>query len=353
MCIQITEEDFRTIHHELGHNFYQRAYKTQPPLFQNSANDGFHEAVGDTIALSVTPEYLKKLGLIDVAPAASGEIDYLLQQALEKIAFLPFGLLVDKWRWEVFDGEVKPENYNKAWWELRKKYQGIAPPVERTEGDFDPGAKYHVPRHMILCPWIEIPFRSLHRRRNPLILLPQFPPRFVVVLRLHFSVEHFPTPLVHQQAKRQERDLLQCLLQQVINFPRGRRRHVDQSELLQVLRRHGKRNRVSHRFVKSVVRTVLKERRLRVVRALIKVVSQLVMTHPEIFFRNLNAHLDSQILFRIHVPRARVTDHVPVRRLGEQRPFPKRLRQRRESQRRKKSFSVPHHPACIRLPFLQ
>jgi peptidyl-dipeptidase A len=145
MCIQIQEEDFRTIHHELGHNFYQRAYNTQPPLFQSSANDGFHEAVGDTIALSVTPEYLKQIGLIDTVPPASGDIDYLLQQALEKVAFLPFGLLVDKWRWEVFAGQVKPENYNRAWWELRKNYQGIVPPVERTEADFDPGAKYHVP----------------------------------------------------------------------------------------------------------------------------------------------------------------------------------------------------------------
>jgi peptidyl-dipeptidase A len=145
MCIQIREEDFRVIHHELGHNFYQRAYNTQPPLFKSSANDGFHEAVGDTIALSVTPEYLKQIGLIEAVPPASGDIDYLLQQALEKVAFLPFGLLVDKWRWEVFAGQVKPENYNKAWWELRRKYQGVAPPVERTEADFDPGAKYHVP----------------------------------------------------------------------------------------------------------------------------------------------------------------------------------------------------------------
>jgi peptidyl-dipeptidase A len=145
MCIQITEEDFRTIHHELGHNFYQRAYSAQPPLFENSANDGFHEAVGDTIALSVTPEYLKQLGLIDAVPPAAGDIDYLLQQALEKVAFLPFGLLVDKWRWEVFSGEVKPENYNKAWWELRLKYQGVVPPVARTEADFDAGAKAHVP----------------------------------------------------------------------------------------------------------------------------------------------------------------------------------------------------------------
>lgn len=148
MCIQTTEEDFRTIHHELGHNFYQRAYMHQPPLFQSSANDGFHEAVGDTIALSVTPEYLKKIGLIETVPPASGDIDYLLQQALEKVAFLPFGLLVDKWRWEVFSGQVKPENYNKAWWELRRQYQGVAPPVERTEADFDPGAKYHVPANV-------------------------------------------------------------------------------------------------------------------------------------------------------------------------------------------------------------
>jgi len=145
MCIQIREEDFRTIHHELGHNFYQRAYRNQAPLFQSSANDGFHEAVGDTIALSVTPEYLKKIGLIETVPPASGDIDYLLQQALEKVAFLPFGLLVDKWRWEVFSGQVEPTDYNQAWWELRRKYQGVRPPGERTEADFDPGAKYHIP----------------------------------------------------------------------------------------------------------------------------------------------------------------------------------------------------------------
>jgi peptidyl-dipeptidase A len=145
MCIQIREEDFRVIHHELGHDFYSRAYRNQPLLFRGSANDGFHEAVGDTIALSVTPEYLKQIGLIDAVPPASGDTDYLLRQALEKIAFLPFGLLVDKWRWEVFAGEVKPGDYNKAWWELRRKYQGVAPPVERTEADFDPGAKYHIP----------------------------------------------------------------------------------------------------------------------------------------------------------------------------------------------------------------
>lgn len=145
VCLHPTAEDFLTVHHELGHNFYQRAYQDQPPFFQNSANDGFHEAVGDTIALSTTPEYLKQIGLIEQAPPPSGDTKYLLDAALEKLAFLPFGLLVDKWRWDVFAGKIKPENYNAAWWELRTRYQGIAPPVARSESDFDPGAKAHIP----------------------------------------------------------------------------------------------------------------------------------------------------------------------------------------------------------------
>jgi len=144
MCIQPTDEDFKTIHHELGHNFYQRAYKDLPLLFRDSANDGFHEAIGDTIALSVTPEYLVKIGLLDKAPDASRDIGLLLDKELEKIAFLPFGLLIDQWRWKVFSGEIKPEDYNKAWWDLRLKYQGIAPTFLRREEFFDPGAKYHV-----------------------------------------------------------------------------------------------------------------------------------------------------------------------------------------------------------------
>ncbi len=145
VCVKINDEDFRTVHHELGHNFYQRAYNQLPVLYQDSANDGFHEAVGDTIALSITPEYLKEVGLIDQVPDASKDIGLLMKRALEKVAFLPFGLLIDQWRWKVFSGEVKPADYNKAWWDLRLKYQGVRPPVARSEADFDPGAKYHVP----------------------------------------------------------------------------------------------------------------------------------------------------------------------------------------------------------------
>ncbi len=144
MCIQVRGSDFVTIHHELGHNFYQRAYKDQPFMFQNGANDGFHEAIGDAIALAITPEYLHKVGLLDGLPEPGNDIPELLKQALDRVAFLPFGLMIDQWRWKVFSGEIAPADYNKAWWALRLKYQGVKPPVARSEDDFDPGAKYHV-----------------------------------------------------------------------------------------------------------------------------------------------------------------------------------------------------------------
>jgi peptidyl-dipeptidase A len=146
MCIQMRDEDFVTIHHELGHNIYQRAYNQKPFLFQGGANDGFHEAIGDTIALSITPEYLQKVGLLTTPK--SEDTALLLRRALDKVAFLPFGLMIDQWRWKVMDGSLKSTEYNKGWWELREKYQGVAPPVARSERDFDPGAKYHVPANV-------------------------------------------------------------------------------------------------------------------------------------------------------------------------------------------------------------
>jgi peptidyl-dipeptidase A len=145
MCIKVDADDFTTVHHEEGHLMYQRAYRKQPFLFRNGANDGFHEAIGDSVALAITPAYLKQLGLIDQIPPAEADIPLQLRTALDKVAFLPFGLLIDKWRWEVFSGQVKAADYNKAWWSLREQYQGVAPPVKRSEADFDPGAKYHIP----------------------------------------------------------------------------------------------------------------------------------------------------------------------------------------------------------------
>lgn len=145
MCTRVNAEDFQTVHHELGHNYYQRAYNGQDFLFRNGAHDGFHEAIGDFIALSITPEYLQQIELIDQVPSADADLGLLLNQSLDKIAFLPFGLLIDKWRWGVFRGEIAPENYNDAWWELRTQYQGIVPPGPRPADAFDPGAKYHIP----------------------------------------------------------------------------------------------------------------------------------------------------------------------------------------------------------------
>jgi peptidyl-dipeptidase A len=145
MCTEPTADDFATLHHELGHNYYFLAYKDQPVLFQGGANDGFHEAVGDALALAITPSYLKTIGLLERVPSAAADTMILLNQALSKVAFLPFGLLIDQWRWKVFSGEVTPANYNAAWWQLRNHYQGVSAPAPRSEQDFDPGAKYHVP----------------------------------------------------------------------------------------------------------------------------------------------------------------------------------------------------------------
>ncbi|MDO7842790.1 M2 family metallopeptidase [Sphingomonas immobilis] len=147
MCTKVNADDFVTIHHEMGHNYYQRAYNKQPFLYENGANDGFHEAIGDFVALSITPDYLVKIGLLDQAkvPSADKDIGLLLRQAMDKVAFLPFGLLIDKWRWGVFSGAIPANGYEKGWNDLRLKYQGIVPPVARDETKFDPGAKYHVP----------------------------------------------------------------------------------------------------------------------------------------------------------------------------------------------------------------
>lgn len=147
MCIKVNGDDFTTIHHELGHNYYQRAYKDQSFLHQDGANDGFHEAIGDAIALSITPNYLVQVGLLDEdkVPNADKDVGLLLRQAMDKVAFLPFGLLVDKWRWQVFSGDIQPDNYTTAWHGLKLQYQGITPPADRSDAAFDPGAKYHIP----------------------------------------------------------------------------------------------------------------------------------------------------------------------------------------------------------------
>ena len=147
MCIKVNADDFITIHHELGHNYYQRAYKEQPYLYLNGANDGFHEAIGDFVALSITPEYLVQIGLLDRSqvPSAEKDIGLLLRQAMDKVAFLPFGLLIDKWRWGVFDGSISKNEFNTAWVDLKRDYQGVVPPVGRPADAFDPGAKYHIP----------------------------------------------------------------------------------------------------------------------------------------------------------------------------------------------------------------
>jgi peptidyl-dipeptidase A len=145
-CVEANEEQLITLHHELGHIYYYLMYKELRPLFKGGAHDGFHEAIGDTIVLSMTPGYLQEKGLVDVvAVSEEAVINQQMKLALDKIAFLPFGKLIDEWRWKVFSGEIPESEYNAGWWSLRESYQGIRPPVPRSEADFDPGAKYHIP----------------------------------------------------------------------------------------------------------------------------------------------------------------------------------------------------------------
>ncbi len=146
MCIQVDEDNLITVHHELGHIYYYQYYHMLPALFQQGANDGFHEAIGDAVALSVNPTYLNKIGILKAVPNnEKALINLQLKDALDKVAFLPFGYLMDKWRWDVFSGKTTPDQYNATWWKLRTQYQGIAPASARPADAFDPGAKYHIP----------------------------------------------------------------------------------------------------------------------------------------------------------------------------------------------------------------
>jgi peptidyl-dipeptidase A len=193
MCIHQTDEDFTTIHHELGHNFYQRAYDTQPVIFRDSAIDGFHEAIGDTIALSVTPEYLMKIKLLDRAPDASRDLGLLMKKALEKVAFLPFGLMIDQWRWKVFSGEVGLAGYNSAWWQLRLKYQdrAVGP---RGEEFFDRREVSRAGEHAV---------RALFPRGHPPVPVS---PRAVEDCQLHAAAE----PLLDLREPEAGRRLARC-----------------------------------------------------------------------------------------------------------------------------------------------
>lgn len=182
-CTDVTSEYLRTTHHEMGHVQYYLMYRHLPLSYRAGANPGFHEAVGDIISLSVdTPEHLQKIGLMkNFRDTEEADLNYLMKQALEKIAFLPFGYLIDKWRWSIFEGATTSETYNAHWWKLRCSLQGISPPVGRTNEDFDAGSKFHVPNntpyiryfvsfiiqfqfHKALCQAANIsPRRPLHR----------------------------------------------------------------------------------------------------------------------------------------------------------------------------------------------
>lgn len=170
--------DLITVHHEMGHIQYFILYKNQPQVLREGANPAFHEAVGDTIALSVsTPQHLKKEGLIaEYEPSFENDINALFKMALERVAFLPFGYLIDKWRWDVFSGNVPKNEWNSHWWKLVKTYQKLEPPIERGEDDFDPGAKFHVPANSQYIAYFIAHILEFQMHRSLCIVADQYDP---------------------------------------------------------------------------------------------------------------------------------------------------------------------------------
>ena len=87
MCTEVNLDDMITIHHEMGHIQYYLQYKDKPLEFRGGANPGFHEAIGDTMALSVnTPDHLERVGLLDaVSDSEEADINFLLTAAMERV----------------------------------------------------------------------------------------------------------------------------------------------------------------------------------------------------------------------------------------------------------------------------
>ncbi|XP_036127494.1 angiotensin-converting enzyme 2 isoform X3 [Molossus molossus] len=147
MCTKVTMEDFLTAHHEMGHIKYDMAYAEQPYLLRNGANEGFHEAVGEVISLSVaTPKHLKVIGLLqpDFNEDNETEINFLFKQALSIVGTLPFTYMLEKWRWMVFKGEIPKEQWMQKWWEMKRDIVGVVEPVPHDETYCDPASLFHV-----------------------------------------------------------------------------------------------------------------------------------------------------------------------------------------------------------------
>ena len=121
MCTEVNFDDLVTVHHEMGHIQYFMQYVDLPLQFREGANPGFHEAIGDTMALSVqTPIHLHTIGLLEEVPDnEKADINYLMKSAMERVMFLPFAYTIDQFRWKLFDGTIDTAKMNDEWWKLR------------------------------------------------------------------------------------------------------------------------------------------------------------------------------------------------------------------------------------------
>lgn len=133
--------------HELGHIYYYISYSNPnvPIILREGANRGFHEAIGSMIGLaSLQSPFLKEMGLMN-QDYKIDNTQALLNEALDYIPFIPWSAgVMTEFEYELYSKNLPEDQFNKMWWELVKKYQGIISPNERGEMYCDAATKTHI-----------------------------------------------------------------------------------------------------------------------------------------------------------------------------------------------------------------
>jgi peptidyl-dipeptidase A len=147
MSIEPDTEWYETTHHELGHIYYYLSYSRPevPLLLRDGANRAYHEAIGSMMGLAAQqPRFVHAIGFESSGPKPD-PTQLLLKEALNYAVFIPWSagtmFMFEK---ELYYDDLAPEQWNKRWWELTAKYQGIAPPTPRGEEFCDAATKTHI-----------------------------------------------------------------------------------------------------------------------------------------------------------------------------------------------------------------
>lgn len=138
---------YETTHHELGHVYYYMSYTNPnvPLLLRTGANRAYHEAIGSMMGLAAMQKpFLEEIGLFPEGQETD-EIQTLLKEAMNYIVFIPWSAgVMTHFEHALYEEPLSEERFNARWWELKRKYQGIVPPMPRGEEYCDPASKTHI-----------------------------------------------------------------------------------------------------------------------------------------------------------------------------------------------------------------